>query len=317
MKTVAVMTSGGDAPGMNAAIRGVYGRAKEYGYRVLGIRNGYTGLLFRDIFELCYEDVEHIVRMGGTILGTARCEEFYTEEGQKKAADICREIGIDAVVVIGGDGSFKGALKLANQGIGVIGIPGTIDLDIACTEYTLGYDTAVNAAMEAIDRIADTSMAHRCYSVIEVMGHRAGYIAMSCGIATAAQKILIPERHTIDHLIEDLKRRNEQGGIIVLSEGVGKAEEAAALIEKELHIHTRANVLGFLQRGGNPTCWDRVCGCRMGAYAVDLFKRNCNRHVVAIKKGAITSEQIEKALLETREFPEELYRAGKTISEVH
>lgn len=312
--TIAVMTSGGDSPGMNAAIRGAYSRASEYGYRVLGIRDGYTGLLKKDIIELTYKDVEYIVQRGGTILGTSRCEAFMKLDGQKKAAEICREYDISAVIVIGGDGSFRGALALAAQGIGVIGIPGTIDLDIGCTEYTLGYDTAANAAMEAIDRIADTSWAHHCYSVVEVMGRRAGYIAMSCGIASAAQKILIPERQTMEHLIDDLRQREKTGGVIVLSEGVGKAKDVADLIEKELNIHTRVNVLGFLQRGGKPTCMDRVFGCRMGAFAVDLIQKKKVCHVVAVQHGNLVAEQIENALSEKREFPEELYLVGRTVS---
>lgn len=312
--TIAVMTSGGDAPGMNAAIRGVYNRAKECGYHILGIKNGYTGLISNDIEELKSADVEHIVRMGGTILGTSRCEEFKQLDVQKKAAAICRDHHIDAVVVIGGDGSFQGALKLFQQGIGVIGIPGTIDLDIGCTEYTLGYDTAVNAAMEAIDRISDTSWAHHCYSVVEVMGRRAGYIAMDCGIATAAQKILIPERETMEHLIDDLKVRDNHYGTIVLSEGVGKAEDVAAKIQSELNVHTRVNVLGFLQRGGTPTCTDRVYGCRMGTYAVDLITEGKMCHVVVVKNGTLMAEAIEDALQERREFPEELYSVGLTMS---
>lgn len=313
-KSIAVMTSGGDAPGMNAAIRGVYSRAREYGYRVLGIRDGFTGLVNDDIIELRYEDVEQIISMGGTILGTSRCPEFKEETVQKKAAAICRKHGISAVVVIGGDGSFQGALRLHAQGIGVIGIPGTIDLDIGCTEYTLGFDTAVNSAMETIDKIEDTSRAHNCYSVVEVMGRRAGYIATHCGIANSARRIIIPEKDTLDHLVDDLRNQNCRYGTIVVAEGAAKAQDVAEKIERELQVHTRVNVLGFLQRGGSPTGRDRVYGCRMGAYAADLIEQGQTCHVVAYRHGGLEAVGIEQALQTTRDFPEELYALGKTIS---
>lgn len=327
VKTIAVLTSGGDAPGMNAAVRGVYSRAKELGYRVLGIRDGYAGLLKdteETIFELQFKDVEDIIPFGGTILGTARCLEFKELEVQQKAAGICRRHGIDAVVVIGGDGSFQGALRLHEQGIGVIGIPGTIDLDIGCTEYTLGFDSAVNSAMRMIDQIADTSKAHHCYSVVEVMGRHAGYIAMNCGIANSARKILIPEEEgarerLIEDLREDVKRPDCHYGTIVVAEGAAKAEEIAKEIEEKLKdikpdIHARANVLGFLQRGGSPTCKDRVYGCEMGAFAVDLIEEEKTCHVVAVKNDRLAAVEIEEALRETRDFPRDLRMLGKTIS---
>lgn len=313
-KTIAVMTSGGDAPGMNAAIRGVFSRAAENGYRVLGIRDGYTGLLAEDIFEMKFCDVETIPSMGGTVLGTSRCEAFKQPEVQAKAAEICRKHGIDAVVVIGGDGSFQGALRLHEAGVGVIGIPGTIDLDIGCTEYTLGFDTAVNSAIESVDKIIDTSRAHHCYTVVEVMGRRAGYIAMYCGISNSARKILIPEKESMKTLIEDLHRDNCRGGVIVVAEGVAKAETVAKMIEEELSVHARVDVLGFLQRGGSPTCKDRICGCHMGAYAVDLIKNGSCCHVVAVKNGGLQSIPIEEALQQTREFPEYLYELGQTMT---
>ncbi len=327
VKTIAVLTSGGDAPGMNAAIRGVYSRAKELGYRVLGIRDGYAGLLKdteETIFELKFKDVEDIIPLGGTILGTARCLEFKELEVQKKAAEICRKHGITAVVVIGGDGSFQGALRLHEQGIGVVGIPGTIDLDIGCTEYTLGFDSAVNSAMRMIDQIADTSKAHHCYSVVEVMGRHAGYIAVNCGIANSARKILIPEEEgarecLIDELREDVQKPNCHYGTIVVAEGVGKAEEIAKEIEEKLKdvkkdIHARVNVLGFLQRGGSPTCKDRVYGCEMGTLAVDLIEEGKTCHVVAVKNDRLEAVDIEEGLQEKREFPENLKALGKTIS---
>ena len=312
--TIAVMTSGGDAPGMNAAIRGVYSRARELQYSVLGIRDGFSGLLRDDIFELTYDRVGHILETGGTILGTSRCEEFKREEAQEQGAEICRRHGIEAVVVIGGDGSFQGAQRLYEQGIGVVGIPGTIDLDIGCTEYTLGFDTAVNSAVWAIDRISDTSRAHHCYSVVEVMGRRAGYIAMGCGIANSACAILIPERDTLSSLIDDLRKRKESYGTIVMAEGVGKVSEVAGLIESSLHVHTRMDVLGFLQRGGPPTFRDRVTGCRMGAFAVELIREGKICHVVAQKRGELLGIPIGEALNEKRSFPEEMYLLGRTIS---
>lgn len=335
-KTIAVMTSGGDAPGMNAAIRGVYSRAKELGYRVLGIRDGYAGLLKdteNTIFELKFRDVEDIIQLGGTILGTARCLEFKKLEVQQKAAEICRKHEIDAVVVIGGDGSFQGALRLHEQGIGVIGIPGTIDLDIGCTEYTLGFDSAVNSAMRMIDQIEDTSRSHHCYSVVEVMGRRAGYIAMNCGIANSARKILIPEEegareHLIEELREDVKRKDCHYGTIVVAEGAGTDEEfkdkaVAKNIAKEIEeklkdiqedIHTRVDVLGFIQRGGSPTCKDRVYGCEMGVFAVNLIEEDKTCHVVAVKNDRLAAVDIEEGLQEKREFPENLKALGKTIS---
>ena len=312
-KTIAVMTSGGDAPGMNAAIWGVFIRAREYGYRVLGIRRGFAGLLDEEIFELEHEDVDQIISRGGTVLGTSRCEEFYQIPVQEKAAQICRSYGISTVVVVGGDGSFRGAECLNQQGIGVVGIPGTIDLDIGCTEYTLGFDTAVNSAMETIDKIEDTSRAHRCYSVVEVMGRRAGYIAEYCGIANSACKIIIPERDTMSDLIEDLKSQKQRYGTIIVAEGAAKAGDVANMIEEEFRVHTRVDVLGFLQRGGSPTNRDRVCGCRMGAYAVDLIRQDKTSHVVVISRGDVDHIRIDRALEAVRNLPEELFKLGVTV----
>lgn len=314
-KVIAVMTSGGDAPGMNAAVRGVYSRAKEYGYKVMGIRDGFTGLIHEDLFEMTDAFVACIIGRGGTELGTSRCEEFKETETQKLAADICRKYGISAVVVIGGDGSFQGALCLYHQGIGVVGIPGTIDLDIGCTEYTLGFDTAVNSAIDSIDKIMDSTRAHKCFSVVEVMGRRRGYIAMWCGIANSAAKIIVPEKQeTIGEICEELKSKNLRGGLIVVAEGAGSAKEYAEAIEQNLGVHTRVDVLGFLQRGGNPTARDRVCGCKMGAYAVDMIRDERTCHIVAAKDGDLTATWIEDALREVRDLPEWLGKLGKTIT---
>lgn len=312
--TIAIMTSGGDAPGMNAAIQGAYCNASELGYRVLGIRDGFTGLLKEDFFQLTDSDVKNIIQTGGTILGTSRCEEFRKEAVQKQAAGICGKHGIQAVIIIGGDGSFQGAQKLSDYGIGVIGIPATIDLDIGCTDYTIGFDTAVNSAMESIDKIRDTARAHSCCSVVEVMGRHAGYIALWCGIASTAKTILVPEKQDMDKFIQHLRDIQFTDGTIVVAEGCGKAEEIAAQIQESLHIHARANVLGFLQRGGSPTCKDRLYGCMMGAYAADLIHNGNLCHVVIVQNGEISHLGIPEALPKTKPFPEYLYYMNQVIS---
>ena len=303
MKKIAVLTSGGDAQGMNAAIYGIFGRAQELGYELYGIRNGYAGLLREDIVKLHREDVRHIVAKGGTILGTARCDEFKELSVQKKAADICRKYGISDLIVIGGDGSYQGAYCLSKQGIGVVGVPGTIDLDIGCTEYTIGFDTAVNIAVEAIDRIADTSEAHSCFSVVEVMGRRAGFIALWSGIAGSARAIFADSNTTAEQIVDHLRKYHFTSGTIVLAEGAGKAEPMAEIIERELHVHTRANVLAFIQRGGNPTAKDRVYGSMMGAYAVDLIKEGKNHHLVCVKHDELCGVEISEGMNRPKNVP--------------
>lgn len=314
MKRIAVLTSGGDAQGMNAAIYGIFGKTQEYGYELYGIRNGYAGLLQEDIVPLRNEDVRHIVAKGGTILGTARCDEFRELTVQKRAAEICRKHGISDLVVIGGDGSYQGAYCLSRQGIGVVGVPGTIDLDIGCTEYTIGFDTAVNNAVEAIDRIADTSEAHSCFSVVEVMGRRAGFIALWSGIAGAARAIFADHNTTAEDIVAHLRKYHFTSGTIVLAEGAGKAEQMAETIEKELHIHTRANVLAFIQRGGNPTAKDRVYGSMMGAYAVDLLRANKNHHLVCIKHDELCDVEISEGMKQTKECSRYLEDLGRILS---
>ena len=276
IKTIGVLTSGGDAPGMNAAIRAVVRKALVNGKQVKGILKGYSGLLNEEIIDLSANDVSNTIERGGTILFTARCKEFMTEEGQKRGAEICRKHGIDGIVVIGGDGSFRGAQKLANLGINTIGVPGTIDLDISCTEYTIGFDTAVNTAMEAIDKVRDTSTSHERCSIIEVMGRNAGYIALWCGIANGAEDILLPENYDYDeqkiinNIIEN-RKRGKKHHIIVNAEGVGHSTSMARRIEAATGIETRATILGHMQRGGSPTCKDRVYASMMGAMAADLL----------------------------------------------
>ncbi len=301
IKTIGVLTSGGDAPGMNAAIRAVVRRALGKGLKVYGIYRGYDGLMDEDLKEMQAQDVSDIIQKGGTILYTARCAEMRTEEGQIRAAETCRKYGIEGLVVIGGDGSYRGAQCLAHQGINVIGLPGTIDLDISCTEYTIGFDTSVNTAMEAIDKVRDTSTSHERCSIIEVMGRHAGYLAMWCGIANGAEEILIPERYDydeqkiIDNII-DSRRRGKKHHIIVNAEGVGHSASMARRIEAATGVETRATILGHMQRGGNPTAKDRVYASIMGCIAVDLLLEGKSERVVGYKNGKFQDFNIDEAL---------------------
>lgn len=301
IKTIGVLTSGGDAPGMNAAIRAVVRKACAAGKNVKGIRRGYQGLLEEDIIDMSRHSVSDIVDKGGTILFTARCSEFRTEEGQKKGAEICRKHGIDGLVVIGGDGSYAGAQKLAGLGINTVGVPGTIDLDIACTEYTIGFDTAVNTAMQAIDKVRDTSTSHERCSIIEVMGKNAGYIALWCGIANGAEDILIPEKYDYDeqkiinHIISN-RKKGKKHHIIINAEGIGHSTSMARRIEAATGVETRATILGYMQRGGSPTCRDRVYATMMGSMAVDLLCAGKSNRVVGFKHGEFCDFDIDDAL---------------------
>ena len=301
IRTIGVLTSGGDAPGMNAAIRAVVRRALAKGLKVRGIRRGYHGLLKEEIIDMSARDVSDIIERGGTVLQTARCKTMRTEEGQQKAAAICKKYGIDGLVVIGGDGSFAGAQKLANLGVNTIGIPGTIDLDIACTDYTIGFDTAVNTAMEAIDKVRDTSTSHERCSVIEVMGRDAGYLALWCGIANGAEDILLPEKYDydeqklIDNIVES-RKKGKKHHIIVNAEGIGHSEAMAKRIEAATGIETRATILGHMQRGGSPTCKDRVYASMMGALAVDLLVAGKRSRVVGYRHGEFVDFDINEAL---------------------
>ena len=320
VKTIGVLTSGGDAPGMNAAVRAVVRTAIAYGCQVKGIQKGYSGLLEEEIIDLYAGSVSDIINRGGTFLYTARCEEFRTPEGQKKGADICRKHGIDSVVVIGGDGSFQGARQLAANGINTIGVPGTIDLDIACTDYTIGFDTAVNTAMEAIDKVRDTSTSHERCSIIEVMGRTAGHIALWCGISNGSEYVLIPERaeendeEEIIRKIISKRRIGKKHHIIVNAEGVGHSHEMAKRIEAATGIETRATVIGHIQRGGNPSCRDRVYASAMGARAVDLLLKGQTNRVVAYKNGEFTDFDIDYALQMTKDIDEHLYSMTKRLS---
>ena len=318
VKTIGVLTSGGDAPGMNAAIRAVTRKAIDNGLTVKGIKKGYQGLLNEEIVDLERHSVADLSQRGGTILGTARCMEFKTEEGQKKAADICHKHGIDGIVVIGGDGSYRGAQALARHGINTIGIPGTIDLDIACTDYTIGFDTAINTAMQAIDKVRDTSSSHERCSIVEVMGRHAGFIALWCGLATGADDILIPEKYDFNEqgIIDNIVRNRKRGHthhIIVNAEGIGHSTSMAKRIEAATGVETRATILGYMQRGGSPTCKDRFYAAIMGCYAADIIAESKTNRVVASKNGGITDLDIEEALSMTKTIDEYHYRMSKIL----
>ena len=319
IKTVAVLTSGGDAPGMNAAIRGVVRKALTNGMKVMGIEKGYQGLLNGEIHEMTSKDVSDSIQKGGTILRTARSEEFSTEEGKIKGAEILKSKGIDAVVVIGGDGSYKGALGLSHHGIAVIGIPGTIDLDIACTDYTIGFDTAINTAMDAIDKVRDTSSSHERCSIVEVMGRHAGYIALWCGVASGAEEILLPEsydydeQHIINHIIE-AKKIGKTHFLIVNAEGIGHSTSLARRIEAATGMETRATILGYMQRGGSPTCTDRFYATVMGAYAADLLRDGKINRVVCHRNGEFCDLDIDEALAMKKEISPYLEEVARSMS---
>ena len=319
VKTIGVLTSGGDAPGMNAAIRAAVRRGLQKGVQMKGILKGYDGLMNEEIIDMTARDVSDTIERGGTILYTARCAEMRTLEGQKRAADVCRKHGIDGLVVIGGDGSFAGAQKLAALGINTVGVPGTIDLDIACTEYTIGFDTAVNTAMEAIDKVRDTSTSHERCSIIEVMGRNAGYIALWCGIANGAEDILLPEKYDYDeqkiinNIIEN-RRKGKKHHIIVNAEGIGHSTSMARRIEAATGIETRATILGHMQRGGSPTCKDRVYASIMGSMAVDLLLEGKTNRIVGYRHGEYVDFDIEEALGMQKGIPAYQYEISKKLS---
>lgn len=321
MKTIAVLTSGGDAPGMNAAVRAVVRTACENGIKVYGVNRGYNGLINGDLVEMNLRSVSDIIHRGGTTLHSARSPEFATEDGMRKAIRTCQEYGIDGVVVIGGDGSFRGARDLSERGIPCVGIPGTIDNDIACCDYTIGYDTCLNTIMEMVDRIRDTTESHERCSVIEVMGRRAGYLALNAGIAVGATAILIPE---IDfdiekHVIDRMRRTQKTGKVhflIIVAEGCNvDVEELAKTIQAKTGVESRSTVLGHVQRGGSPTARDRVMASRMGNYAVKkLLMNNIGNRVVAAQKEEIVDYDIFKALNMKKSIDLALYDVAHEIS---
>ena len=301
MKTIAVLTSGGDAPGMNAAIRAVVRTACENGIKVYGVIRGYNGLINGDFIEMDLRSVSDIINRGGTILYSARSVEFATEEGMRKAIRTCQEHGIEGVVVIGGDGSFRGARDLSERGIPCVGLPGTIDNDIACCDNTIGYDTCLNTIMEMVDRVRDTSESHDRCTVVEVMGRKAGYLALNAGIACGATSILIPEiEYDIqEHIIERMEKTQRTGKkhfIIIVSEGVTDAQTLANQIQAATGVDSRATVLGHIQRGGSPTVRDRVNASLMGYHAVDLLDKGIYNRVVALSGGKIVDYDVNVAL---------------------
>lgn len=319
VKSIAVLTSGGDAPGMNAAVRAVARTAISKGMKVIGVHRGYNGLLNGDVFEMTLRSVSDIIHRGGTILYTARSEEYNTPAGVEKAANTCRQLGVGGVVVIGGDGSFRGARDLTGQGIPCVGVPGTIDNDIACSEYTIGFDTAMNTAMEMVDRIRDTAQSHDRCSVVEVMGRRCGDIALETGIAVGATAILVPEMpFDLEKDVIERMRLTQSSGkkhfIVIVAEGVGGVEEIAKRIEKETGIETRATVLGHVQRGGSPTLRDRVVASQMGHKAVELLENGIGNRVVAMQNGRIVDFDITEALNMERKFNKDLFKIAMDIS---
>ncbi len=318
-KKIAVLTSGGDAPGMNAALRAVVRAGISYGMEVYGVRRGYNGLLNGDMFPMNLRSVSDIIHRGGTFLYTARSPEYNTPAGVKKAADKCREMGIDGVVVIGGDGSFRGARDLTNAGIPCIGIPGTIDNDIACTEYTVGFDTAMNTAMEMVDRLRDTTESHDRCSVVEVMGRRCGDIALQTGIAVGATAILVPEvpydfERDVIQRMKFTQKTGKKHFIIIVAEGVGGVDKLAKDIQEQTGIESRATVLGHVQRGGSPTLRDRVMASRMGYHAVELLDKGIGNRVVAYRESKVVDFDITEALDMKRVFDKDLYEIALHIS---
>ena len=319
IKTIGVLTSGGDAPGMNAAVRAVVRTGLHKGFRMIGIQRGYNGLLNGECFEMNLRSVSNIISAGGTILYTARCLEFKTKEGQDKGAAKCRELGIDALVVIGGDGSYRGARELAHRGIPMIGLPGTIDNDIACTDYTIGYDTAMNTALEMIDKLRDTTQSHDRCSVVEVMGHHAGYIALNVGIATGAVAVLLPEiPFDFERDILERMRQTQVTGkkhfIIIVSEGVIDANELANQIQAATGVDSRATVLGHIQRGGSPTVRDRVNASLMGYHAIDLLDKGIYNRVVAVSGDKIVDYDVNVALSMHKTIDRDMIEIANTIS---
>ena len=319
MKSIAVLTSGGDSPGMNAAVRAVVRTACQRGIKVYGVDRGYTGLIKGDVHEMNLRSVSDIITRGGTILYSARCPEFKTEEGIQKAVDTCKRVGIDGMVIIGGDGSFRGARDLSLRGIPCIGLPGTIDNDISCTDYTIGYDTCLNTIVQMVDRIRDTSESHDRCTVVEVMGRGAGYLALESGIAVGATSILVPEveydiERDIIARIREFQKTGKRHFIVIVAEGVGGTAEIAKKIEAETGVESRATILGHVQRGGSPTARDRIMASQMGSRAVDLLTQGIGNRVVGIRDNKIIDFDIFEALKMTKTIDMKDYELAHEIS---
>ena len=312
VKRIGVLTSGGDAPGMNAAVRAVVRSAQNFGIECIGIRRGYHGLISGDFVELKGSDVSHILSQGGTMLYTARCDEFMTKEGQEKAVAMCKLLGIDAVVAIGGDGTFRGALDLSRMGVPVVGIPATIDNDVGCSNYTIGFDTACNTAISCIDKLRDTMQSHERCSVVEVMGRHAGFLALYVGIAVGATAVLIPERE-LDFqrdVVEPIQSARIKGSthfMIVVAEGVGSALDIGEQIRQTLGLDPRVTVLGHIQRGGTPTARDRETASRMGYAAVKALAEGNFNTVIGTHMGDLKALPIEEALQLTKHVQMDRY----------
>ena len=319
MKSIAVLTSGGDAPGMNPAVRAVVRTACQRGIKVYGVDRGYTGLINGDIHEMNLRSVSDIITRGGTILYSARCPEFKTEEGLQKAVATCKKFGIDGMVIIGGDGSFRGARDLSLRGIPCIGLPGTIDNEISCTDYTIGYDTCLNTIVQMVDRIRDTSESHDRCTVVEVMGRGAGYLALEAGIAVGATSIIVPEveydiERDVIARIREFQKTGKKHFVVIVAEGVGGTAEIAKKIEAETGVESRATILGHVQRGGSPTARDRIMASQMGSRAVDLLTQGIGNRVVGIKDNKIVDFDIFEALKMTKTIDMKDYELAHEIS---
>ena len=319
VKKIGVLTSGGDAPGMNAAIRAVVRTAVYNGIEVVGVRRGYNGLINGDFIEMDARSVSETLQKGGTILQTARGKEFREIEGVRKGIQKAREAGIDGLIVVGGDGSFRGARDLSREGLPTIAMPGTIDNDISCSEYTIGYDTCLNTVIQAVDKLRDTCSSHERCSAVEVMGRGAGYIAIEAAIACGAEVVLIPEvpydfqRDVID-VIENGKKRGKQHNIIIVAEGVGGVVEMAKVIGEKTGIETRATILGHIQRGGSPTVKDRVVASQMGAKSVELLLEGKSNRIVCMQKSEIVDVDIEEGLNMKKSVSEDLVKLAKQLA---
>lgn len=318
MKTIGVLTSGGDAPGMNAAVRAVVRTAISLGMNVKGIMRGYNGLIDGDIIDLDVRSVSDTIQHGGTMLYTARSPRFKEEAGILEGVENCKKHGIEGVVVIGGDGSFRGARDLSLHGVPCVGVPGTIDNDITCTDYTIGFDTAMNTAMEMVDKIRDTAQSHDRCSVVEVMGRRAGHLALQCGIAVGATAIIVPEVETklydVIAKIQKTQKTGKKHFIVVVAEGVGGVEEMAKEIEDATGIETRATTLGHVQRGGSPTVRDRVRATQLGYSAVQLLNKGIGNRVVGISKNKVVDYDIYDALQMKKGLDMEMYKIANDTS---
>ena len=318
MKTIGILTSGGDAPGMNAAIRSVVRSADAMGIHVIGFQRGYKGLIGNDRVNLDMRSVSDIIQHGGTMLYSARCKQFKTEEGIQKAIQNCQDNGIEGLIAIGGDGTFRGARELSIRGIPCVGIPATIDNDISATDYTIGFDTALNTVVELVDKIRDTACSHDRCSIVEVMGHGAGDLALQCGLAVGATMVIVPEMkydpQAVIERIRETQKRGRQHFIIVVSEKICNVVELAEQIENATGIESRATILGHVQRGGNPTLRDRVIASKMGFAAVELLRDGKGNRVVALKDNDIVNYDIIEALEMPKKFDKDTYFLADLIS---